>query len=126
IQSTERVITVKFVEFATIPDFNGPRPRIMTMVNEPGAQRMFASDMNGKLYAISGDGKTVTPYLDLTAAEWKVSVQSMGSERGLQSFAIHPQFSQRGARGFGKFYTVVDSTITTAAADFKPGGGNHT
>src|SRR5205809_406655 len=82
IPATDGVITVNFVEFATIPDFNGAAPRIMTMVNEPGAQRMFASDMNGKLYAISGDGKTVTPYLDLTAAEWKVSVQSMGSERG--------------------------------------------
>src|SRR6185369_4828543 len=27
---------------------------------------------------------------------------------------------------FGKFYTVVDSTNTSVAADFKPSGGNHT
>src|SRR5262245_41280217 len=109
----DRVISVKFVEFATIPDFNGAAPRIMTMLHEPGTQRFFASDMNGKLYAISSDGKTVTPYLDLTAADWKVGVQAQNSERGFQSFAFHPQFSQRGARGFGKFYTVVDSSIMT-------------
>jgi len=59
--------------------------------------------------------------------DWKVSVQSQGNERGLQSFAFHPQFNQRGAAGFGKFYTVTDTSNTTVAADFKPsGGGNHT
>ncbi|HVQ63998.1 MAG TPA: PQQ-dependent sugar dehydrogenase, partial [Terriglobia bacterium] len=42
-----------------------------------------------------------------------------------QSFAFHPQFNQRGARGFGKFYTVIDSSNTTVPADFKPSGGNH-
>ena len=126
IPANDRVISVKFVEFATIPDFAGAAPRIMTMVNEPGTRRLFASDMNGRLYGISDDGKTVTPYLDLTAAEWEVSVQAMGSERGLQSFAFHPQFNQRGAGGFGKFYTVIDTANTKVTADFKPSGGNHT
>ena len=79
----------------------------MTMLYEPGTRRFFASDMNGKLFAISYDGKTVTPYLDLTAPDWKVGVQAQGSERGLQSFAFHPQFSQSGRRGFGKFYTYT-------------------
>src|SRR5262245_34489561 len=126
IPTTDRVITVKFSEFATIPDFNGAAPRIMTMLYEPGTRRYFASDMNGKLYAISSDGKTVTPYLDLTAADWKVAGQAQGNERGFQSFAFHPQFNQRGARGFGKFYTVVDTSNTSVPADFKPSGGNHT
>jgi Glucose / Sorbosone dehydrogenase len=126
IAATDRVISVKFAEFATIPDFNGAAARIMTMLHEPGTQRFFASDMNGKLYAISSDGKTVTQYLDLTATDWNVGVQAQGSERGFQSFAFHPQFNQRGSRGFGKFYTVVDSTNTTVPADFKPSGGNHT
>jgi hypothetical protein len=126
IAATEGVITVRFAEFATIPDFGGAAPRLMTMLNEPGTRRLFVSDMNGKLYSVSYDGKTVAPYLDLTAADWKVGVQAMGSERGLQSFAFHPQFSQRGAGGFGKFYTVLDTTNTTVPADFKPSGGNHT
>jgi len=126
IAASDRVIAVKFTEFATIPDFNGAAPRIMTMVYERGSQRYFASDMNGKLYKISADGKTVTLYTDLTAADWKIGVQAQGSERGLQSFAFHPEFSQRGARGFGKFYTLLDTTNTTVPADFKPSGGNHT
>ena len=126
IAATDRVIAVKFVEFATIPDFNNAAPRIMTMLYEPGTQRYFASDMNGKLYRISSDGKTVTLFLDLSAADWNVAVQAQNSERGFQSFAFHPQFSQRGSRGFGRFYTVVDTSNTTAPADFKPSGGNHT
>ena len=126
IPATDRVITVKFTEFATIPDFNGAAPRIMTMVNEPGTRRLFASDMTGRLFSISYDGKTVTPYLDLSAPDWKMGVQAQGSERGLQSFAFHPQFGQAGAPGYGKFYTYFDTTNTTIPADFKPLGGNHT
>jgi hypothetical protein len=123
IPATDRVIAVKFAEFATIPDFNGAAPRIMTMLHEPGTQHYFASDMNGKLYRISADGKTVTQYVDLTAADWKISVQAQNSERGFQTFAFHPQFSQRGAPGFGKFYTVVDSSNMTTMGDFKGTGG---
>jgi len=126
IPAMDRVITVRFAEFATIPDFGNAPPRIMTMLYEQGTKRFFASDMNGKLYTISSEGKVVTPYLDLTAADWKVNVQAQGNERGLQSFAFHPQFSERGARGFGKFYTVVDTSNTTPPADFKPSGGMHT
>src|SRR5258705_81167 len=126
IPATDRVITVKFAEFATIPDFGTAAPRIMTMLYEPGTRRYFASDMNGKLYSISTDGKTVTPYLDLTAADWKVGVQAQGSERGLQSFAFHPQFTQAGARGFGKFYTYTDTSNMTVPGDFKPAIAAHT
>jgi hypothetical protein len=135
IPTTDRVISVKFVEFATIPDSVGPAaaprgggaaavpapaaPRIMTMLHEPGTRRYFASDMNGRLFAISSDGKTVTPYLDLTAPDWNVNVQAQGSERGLQSFAFHPQFNQTGARGYGKFYTYTDTSNVSVPVDFK-------
>jgi hypothetical protein len=44
----------------------------------------------------------------------------------MQSFAVHPQFGQRGAPGYGKFYTLTDTTNTKAAADFVPNGGTHT
>ena len=53
IPAADRVITVKFVEFATIPGTGGAAPRIMTMVDEPGTRRLFASDMTGRLYTIS-------------------------------------------------------------------------
>ncbi|MEY4941356.1 MAG: Soluble aldose sugar dehydrogenase YliI precursor [Verrucomicrobiota bacterium] len=125
INATEGVISVKFTEFATIPG-QPQAPRIMAMSDEPGTRRFFVSDMRGLLYNVSYDGKTVTPYLDLTAANWSVNVNSQGSERGFQSFAFHPQFAQRGARGFGKFYTLLDTSNTMPPADFKPGGGTHT
>jgi len=126
IPTTDGVIAVKFVEFATIPDIAGRIPRMMTMVNEPATRRFFVSEMTGPMFTVSYDGKTVTPYVDINAPDWEVSVQSGGSERGVQSFAFHPQFNQRGARGFGKFYTVTDTTVTNRPADFKPGGGTHT
>jgi len=126
IPASEGVITVNFVEFATIPSEGTAAPRVMQMLNEPGTKRLIVSDMVGKLYAVSYDGKTVTPYLDMGNPEWKVSVNSQGSERGFHSFAFHPQFNQTGARGFGKFYTVTDIMTSTVPADFKPLGGTHT
>jgi hypothetical protein len=126
IPTTDRVITVKFAEFATIPDSGTAAPRVMQMVNEAATKRLFVLDMTGPLYAVSYDGKTVTRYLDINAPDWKVSVQSMNNERGVHGVAFHPQFNQRGAAGFGKFYTVTDTSNTTVAADFKPSGGNHT
>jgi len=118
-------LRVNLVEFASVPDVGGEAARMMLLVNEPGTRRLFVNDMRGPLYTVSYDGKTVTPYVDINASNWGVNVQSQGRERGFQSFAFHPQFNQRGARGFGKFYTVIDSSNTTVPADFKPSGGNH-
>jgi hypothetical protein len=64
--------------------------------------------------------------LDLNAATWGYPVQSQGSERGFQSFALHPQFNRRGTPGYGKFYTYIDTTNTTAAADFVSGNPKST
>ena len=72
---------------------------MMLLVDEPGTRRLFVNDMRGPLYSVSYDGKTVTPYLDINAPKWGVGVQSQGRERGFQSFAFHPQFSQRGHAG---------------------------
>ena len=126
IAAGDGVITVNFVEFATLPDVNGEAARMMLLVDEPGTRRMFVNDMRGPLYSISYDGKTVTPYLDLSDPAWGVNVRSAGSERGVQSFAFHPQFNQRGTRGFGKLYTETDTSNLAPQADFKPSGGGHT
>jgi hypothetical protein len=40
----------------------------------------------------------------------------------MQSFALHPQFGQQGAPGYGKLYTWSDVTDTAPQADFVPGG----
>ena len=121
IPATEGVIRVRFVEFASIPDIEGEAARMMLLVDEPGTRRMFVNDMRGPLYTVSYDGQTVTPYLDINAPKWGVSVQSIGRERGFQSFAVHPQFGQAGTPGFGKFYTWTDTHEHHADARLRAG-----
>jgi len=124
IEATQGVVGVNFTEFAVIPDADGAEaPRMMHLVDVPGSKRMFVSTMRGKLYGVSYDGKTVTEYLDINASSWSIGVQFQGSERGLQSFVFHPQFNQRGARGYGKFYTYLDTTNTAPPPDFTPADG---
>ena len=118
IAATEGVIRVGVREFATLPEIAGVAARMMNLVNEPGTRRLFVNDMRGPIYSVSYDGKAVTLYLDINDSAWGVSVQSMGRERGFQSFAFHPQFGQPGTPGFGKFYTYTDTSNQTPAADF--------
>jgi hypothetical protein len=126
IPATDGVIRVRFREFASIPDVSGEATRMMLLVDEPGTRRMFVNDMRGPIYTVSYDGRTVTPYLNINDPKWGVNVQSMGRERGFQSFALHPQFGRAGTPGAGKLYTWTDSTNTTPRPDFTPGGGNRT
>jgi hypothetical protein len=126
IEATAGVIAVKFTEFAVLPDVNNVAPRMMTLVDEPATKRLFVSTMPGPLYTVSYDGKSVTPYLDIHAEPWGTPVQSQGAERGVQSFAFHPQFAQRGTPGYGKFYTHVDTSNMTPPADFPSPGPKRT
>ena len=125
IPEKEGVITVGVRDFASLPEVGGQPARPMLLVDEPGTKRLFVNDMRGPIYAIGYDGKTVTQYVDINAAHWGVSVQAGGRERGMQSFALHPQFGQRGTPGYGKLYTLTDTANTKIAADFVPNGGNH-
>ena len=123
---TEDVIRVSFDEFASLPDIDGVPARMMLLVDEPGTRRMFVNDMRGPIYSVSYDGEALVEYLDLSAPRWGLSVQSDRRERGFQSFAFHPQFNRSGTGGFGKFYTLLDSSNTAPAPDFAPGGGDDT
>jgi hypothetical protein len=91
------------------------------LVTEPGTRRMFVNDMNGPIHGVSYDGRTVTPYVDTNDPKWGYAIQSRGNERGLQSFAFHPEFGRAGAPGYGKFYTWVDILDTAPEPDFRPG-----
>ena len=126
IPSTEGVIRVDFVEFASIPDIDGSPARMMRLVDEPGTGRIFVNDMRGPLYSVSYDGRMVTEYVDIDDPRWEVGVQSGGRETGFQSFAFHPQFGQPGTPGYGKFYAWTDSRNTGPAPDFTPSGGGDT
>ena len=126
IAATEGVIQVRFTEFASIPDVDGVAARTMLLVDQPATRRLFVNDMRGPLYTVSYDGKAVSLYVDVNAPHWGVRVQSMGRERGFQSFAMHPQFGRAGTPGFGKFYTWTDTSNTAPTPDFVPGGGTNT
>jgi hypothetical protein len=128
IETHRDVISLRFVEFATIPTGGASGtewPRMMLLVNEPGTRRLFVNTMQGMLYSVSYDGKTVTPYVDINDAKWGNPVDPRGSERGFQSFAFHPQFSRRGTPGYGKFYTWADSSNMTPMPDATPLGEGH-
>jgi len=118
INATEGVIRVGVREFASLPDIDGVAARMMHLVYEPATKRLFVNDMRGPLYSVSPDGRAVSLYLDINAPAWGIPVQSMGRERGFQSFAFHPQFGQPGTPGFGKFYTYTDTSNQAPAADF--------
>lgn len=117
-------IVVNFTEFATIPDVDSSAARMTIMINEPGTRRLFVNDMRGPIYRVSYDGATVTRYVDINDPTWGFSVLSRGRERGLQSFAFHPQFGEVGTPGYGKFYTWSDTDNTAPPPDFTPEGDN--
>jgi hypothetical protein len=119
-------VVVGFRDFASLPDIDGIPARMMLLVQEPGTHNLFVNDMRGPLYRVSADGASVTLYVNLDDPKWSRDVQSQGRERGVQSFAFHPQFNERGSAGFGKFYTWSDMTDTAPEPDFTPGGGSNT
>src|SRR5258705_2278049 len=120
------VVRVTLAEFAAVPDAGTEAARMMLLVKEAGTRRLFVNDMRGPLYSLSYDGKTVVKYVDINAPAWGVNVQSQGRERGFESFAFHPQFSQQGRRGYGKFYTYTDSSNRQPKPDYVPAGGMNT
>jgi len=123
VEATARVIRVDYRDFASLPEVDGEAARPTILVDEPGTGRLFVNDMWGALYTVSYDGEVVTRYVDLESPTWGgIEVNSQGRERGVQSFAIHPQFGQEGSPGHGKLYTWSDVVDTGPIADFAPGG----
>src|SRR5262245_31420356 len=126
INATDGVIVVDAVEFASVPDIDGVAARMMLLVDEPGTRRMFVNDMRGPIYSVSYDGRSVQQYVNINDPRWDVAVQSQGRERGMQSFAFHPQFGQQGTPGYGHFYTWTDSQNNQLPADFMPIASTNT
>ncbi|MDA1082762.1 MAG: PQQ-dependent sugar dehydrogenase [Gemmatimonadetes bacterium] len=126
IDSVAGAITVNVAAFASVPDLDDIAARMMHLVDEPGTRRLFVNDMRGPIYSVSYDGKTVTRYFDTNDSTFGQLVQSRGRERGVQSFAFHPQFSQAGTPGYGKLYTWADVQDNQTTANFRPAGGSNT
>ncbi|MEX2526530.1 MAG: PQQ-dependent sugar dehydrogenase [Gemmatimonadota bacterium] len=127
IPATDGAIRVGFENFAVIPDVDGAAPRVMHLEAVPGTNRIFVLDMQGPIYHMGHDGSGVTRYLDVDDPRWGVQVEATGRERGVQSFAFHPQFAQAGTPGYGRFYIWTDSRNLDPAPDYRPeeGGDTH-
>ena len=126
IEAVQDLVVVNYVEFASLPDVDGDPARAMTMTHVSGTDRLFVSDMRGILYWIDLEGDRVVEYLKLDDPRWPLGVEAGARERGLQSFAFHPQFNLPGTPGYGRFYTYTDVQDTGPVPDFTPGGGNDT
>lgn len=125
IEATEGVIVVGYSEYAALPDVGGARARPMRLVDEAVAGRIFVNDMQGPIYTISDAGE-VRLYLDINDPRWGVPVEFSGRERGVQSFALHPQFSISETAGYGKVYAWMDTSDRGPTPDFVSGGGRDT
>src|SRR5437762_6716505 len=75
IPASDGVIAVNFVEFATVPDAGSQPPRMNNLVGEAATRRMFVNTMQGMIYSVTYDGKTVKPYLDVNDTRWGNPVQ---------------------------------------------------
>jgi hypothetical protein len=117
-------LAVAIKEFAVLPDSGSgsSAPARMSVMTVDPLGRLLVNDQRGPLYIVSTDGEAVTEYLDLRDFP-TLQVNSIGGERGFQSFTFHPDFNAQDTAGFGKFYTIHSSNNTTPTPDFDPGGG---
>ena len=123
IEATEDIISIGFKEFAKLPDVDGEAALAMDMEIEPGGNRYFVNDLQGYLYTINKDGD-VTRFLDMSDPKWSVELRWTVLERGFTGLALHPEFNNADSQGYGRFYTLLDTSNTAPEPEFTPEGGN--
>lgn len=123
IEINKDVITIGFKEFAMLPDIEEEAALAMDLELEPGGDRYFVNDLHGILYTVNQNGN-VTEYLNLSDEKWNVDLRWTVLERGFTGLALHPDFNKAGAKGYGRFYTLLDTSNTRPNPDFTPEGGN--
>ena len=87
-----------------------------------GSGRLFANDARGKLWSIKSDG-TVRLFLDLAAIRGAALIS--GGQRGLRSFAFHPNFAKPGKPGYRRFYTVSTETVASRPSGVRVLSGTY-
>ncbi len=120
IPTDEGVIVVPVTDFVRLPDVNGAPARAMHAVVEPDTERVLVLEMQGPIFAMAWDGSGLVEYVDVNDPAFGVGVESRGRERGVQSFAFHPDFAVEGAAGYGRFYVWTDTDRTDPVPDFAP------
>ena len=86
---------------------NDAYARIQYLMPIPdGSGRLVFNDLRGFLYVTDASGRDPVVYLDLNAQDVGFYNAAYPNETGLLGFAFHPQFSDEGKPGHGKFYTA--------------------
>lgn len=83
-----------------------------------GSDRLIINDLRGVLYITDESGKEPAVFLDVREQDVAFDDSMFANETGLAGFAFHPEFSQPGRPGYGKFYTSFSSASNSAIADY--------
>ncbi len=111
IRISDLTVNLEFVTQIPESSEEKPRTRIAKLDYIPGTDRLFISDLRGKLYELK-HGYKPKVYLDFNE-ERSDFIPKPGLATGLGSFAFHPDFLQNGL-----FYTTHTEPPQSADADF--------
>ena len=103
-KSTLSVEVDDFVKAPVTGSAGGPARINFTYHADDGSDRLFVADSRGPIWLIDDGRIDPQPFLNVSAA--RSSTFEDGSQKGLRSFAFHPDFERPGTDGFGKFYTI--------------------
>ena len=115
--NAQQVIVVGVEDFAMLPNYAGKPAQMKSVISKPCSTNLIVNDMSGMLYQINPSG-SVTSYLEVADPGWGTGFGESWREVGIQSVALHPEFSQVGKPGYGKLYTWMDAAIGDSLADY--------
>ena len=112
---------MELVDFVRVPASSPIRPRarlnLLTHAGD-GSGRLFVNDMRGLIWVIEAGAIRTTPFLDAAAA-LGATLDTRGLQRGLVTFAFHPDYAEPGTEGFGKLYTSTSETPGSGEPDYR-------
>ena len=115
------------LDSSDVPRTNDAYSRLQYMQPIPdGSGRLVINELRGVLYIYDEAANTLDAFLDIRDAEFGFDDSMFPNETGLAGFAFHPQFSQSGRPGYGKFYTAFSTRSDSGVADYLDGNSeNH-
>ncbi len=83
-----------------------------------GSGRLAICDLRGQFYLANPKDGLVQLYLDHNAFSLAFDASMMPNETGFLGFAFHPEFSETGKAGYGKFYTAISARSGSGEPDY--------
>ncbi|MBL8659452.1 MAG: PQQ-dependent sugar dehydrogenase [Rhodospirillales bacterium] len=93
-----------FVKAPTTGSVGGPARLNYLYHADDGSGRLFVADSRGLIWLIDHGKVDPQPFLNLKAA--RGTLFEDGLQKGLRSFAFHPDYDKPGTAGYHKFYTI--------------------